>query len=54
MLIEKLNEPGFSRLYVCKKYAHKKFLKASTYAVGWAQACARGEVLTGDGMALEQ
>jgi hypothetical protein len=36
MLVEKLREPTFPRLYVYKKYSHKKFLKASSFAVEWA------------------
>ncbi|KIY43775.1 hypothetical protein FISHEDRAFT_51848 [Fistulina hepatica ATCC 64428] len=36
LLLEKLVEPGFSRLYVCKKYANRKFLKASLFATQWA------------------
>ncbi|KAG6857233.1 hypothetical protein H0H87_007652 [Tephrocybe sp. NHM501043] len=38
LLIEKLTEPNFSRQYVCKKYAHKKFLKASVFAIDWAKS----------------
>ncbi|KAL4247200.1 cyclin family protein [Abortiporus biennis] len=38
MLIQKLNEEGFHKQYVCRKYANKKFLKASVFAVDWAQA----------------
>ncbi|XP_006459343.1 hypothetical protein AGABI2DRAFT_134807 [Agaricus bisporus var. bisporus H97] len=37
LLVEKLAETGFSRQYVCKKYANKKFLKASVFAVDWAK-----------------
>ncbi|KAI0710022.1 cyclin-like protein [Earliella scabrosa] len=37
LLIEKLTEDGFSEQHVCRKYATKKFLKASLYAVEWAQ-----------------
>ncbi|PIL29790.1 hypothetical protein GSI_07996 [Ganoderma sinense ZZ0214-1] len=37
LLIEKLTEDGFCEQHVCKKYATKKFLKASLYAVEWAQ-----------------
>ncbi|KAL7279032.1 hypothetical protein ACG7TL_006865 [Trametes sanguinea] len=35
-LIQKLAEEGFAQQHVCKKYAHKKFLKASLFAVDWA------------------
>jgi hypothetical protein len=38
LLIEKLTEDNFYKQYVCKKYAHKKFLKASIFAVEWARA----------------
>ncbi|KAG6865914.1 hypothetical protein C0991_010747 [Blastosporella zonata] len=38
LLIEKLTEPNFASQYVCKKYAHKKFLKASVFAIGWAKS----------------
>ncbi|RPD61100.1 hypothetical protein L226DRAFT_462685 [Lentinus tigrinus ALCF2SS1-7] len=37
LLVEKLAEEGFHEQHVCKKYATKKFLKASLYAVEWAQ-----------------
>lgn len=37
LLVEKLAESGFSRQYVCKKYANKKFLKASVFAIDWAK-----------------
>ena len=50
-LVEKLTEPNFSKLYVCKKYANKKFLKASVFAVQWAKAHAASTA--GDGMVLE-
>ncbi|KAJ7170609.1 cyclin [Mycena crocata] len=42
MLVEKLSERNFSRQYVCRKYAHKKFLKASTFAIEWAKASING------------
>lgn len=38
LLIGKLTEQNFSCQYVYKKYAHKKFLKASLYAVEWAKS----------------
>ena len=53
LLVEKLTEPNFSRAYVCKKYAHKKFLKASTFAVDWATAHLKGAAAVADGMVLE-
>ncbi|KAG7089764.1 hypothetical protein E1B28_011418 [Marasmius oreades] len=34
---EKLAEKGFTKLYLYRKYANKKFLKASTFAVKWAR-----------------
>jgi hypothetical protein len=36
---------------VCKKYAHKKFLKASVFAIGWARSYAEG--LAAEGMMLD-
>jgi len=33
MLLDKIAEPGFEKLYLYKKYAHKKFLKAAVYAL---------------------
>ena len=37
MLIQKLVEADFHKQYVCKKYANKKFLKASIYAIDYAR-----------------
>jgi len=37
-MVEKLTEEGFHRQYVCKKYANKKFLKASVFAIEWAKS----------------
>ncbi|PPQ99134.1 hypothetical protein CVT24_009324 [Panaeolus cyanescens] len=37
LLVEKLLEENFHRQYVCKKYANKKFLKASVFAIKWAK-----------------
>jgi hypothetical protein len=51
-LIEKLTEANFSRQYVCKKYANKKFLKASVFAIDWAKAHVGGSSNAGD-MVLE-
>lgn len=51
LLIEKLTEPNFSRQYVCKKYAHKKFLKASVFAIDWAKTQIGGSAA--EGMVLE-
>ncbi|KAL4072581.1 cyclin-like protein [Scleroderma yunnanense] len=36
-ICEKLLENDFAQLYVCQKYAHKKFLKASLFAIEWAK-----------------
>ncbi|WFC98313.1 B-type cyclin [Malassezia yamatoensis] len=36
LLLERLIEPGFDSQFVYKKYASKKFLKASIYARNWA------------------
>jgi G2/mitotic-specific cyclin 2 len=36
-VLEKLIDPAFEEQFVCKKYANKKFLKASLYAREWAQ-----------------
>ena len=52
-LLEKLAEANFSRQYVCKKYAHKKFLKASVFAIDWATAHSKGDTIASDGMVLE-
>lgn len=35
-IVEKLAEPGFDSQYVYKKYANKRFLKASLFARDWA------------------
>lgn len=53
LLLQKLTEENFSRQYVCRKYANKKFLKASVFAVDWARVNIGSE---GDvaGMVLEQ
>ena len=37
MLIQKLVEDDFHKQYVCKKYANKKFLKASIFAIDYAR-----------------
>ncbi|KAF7312334.1 Cyclin N-terminal domain-containing protein [Mycena indigotica] len=54
MLIEKLAERNFSRQYVCKKYSHKKFLKASAFAVDWAKAQVSGNGNPVERMLLEE
>ncbi|KAF9266622.1 A/B/D/E cyclin [Marasmius fiardii PR-910] len=38
LIVEKLAEKGFTKLYLYRKYANKKFLKASTFAVKWARS----------------
>jgi hypothetical protein len=38
LLVEKLTERRFHKQYVCQKYADKKFLKASVFAIQWAKA----------------
>ncbi|KAH9063876.1 cyclin [Lactarius vividus] len=48
MLVEKITEPGFDKLYLYKKYAHKKFLKAAVYALEKA----REQLNQGEGMVL--
>lgn len=53
LLIEKLTEPQFSKQYVCKKYAHKKFLKASVFAIDWARSQVSGAAAVEEGMVLE-
>ncbi|KAJ6619684.1 cyclin-like protein [Mycena sp. CBHHK59/15] len=52
MLVEKLTERNFSRQYVCRKYAHKKFLKASSFAIEWARVQVNGGAV--EGMMLEE
>ncbi|KAJ7707779.1 cyclin-like protein [Mycena rosella] len=42
MLVEKLTERNFGRQYVCRKYGHKKFLKASSFAIEWAKVQVNG------------
>ncbi|THV03208.1 hypothetical protein K435DRAFT_651702 [Dendrothele bispora CBS 962.96] len=37
-IVEKLTERSFSKSYLYKKYANKKFLKASIFAVKWARS----------------
>ncbi|KAH9838411.1 cyclin [Rhodofomes roseus] len=52
MLLEKLVEDGFTKQHVCEKYSHKKFLKASMYAIEWAHNHLHQE-LAGEQMNLE-
>jgi G2/mitotic-specific cyclin 2 len=52
MLVEKLNEDGFDRQYIFKKYANKKFLKAAVFALGWARVHA-GDGASGEQMIVE-
>lgn len=37
MLIQKLVEIDFQKQFICKKYANKKFLKASIFAIEYAR-----------------
>ncbi|KAG8747340.1 hypothetical protein FRC10_001519 [Ceratobasidium sp. 414] len=37
LLLERLADPSFESLYVSRKYANKKFLKASVFAREWAK-----------------
>ncbi|KAI9511842.1 cyclin-like protein [Russula earlei] len=48
LLVDKITEPGFDKLYLYRKYAHKKFLKAAVYALEKA----REQVNQGEGMVL--
>jgi len=48
MLLDKIAEPGFEKLYLYKKYAHKKFLKAAVYALEKA----REQLNSSEGMVL--
>ncbi|KAG8863184.1 methyltransferase protein [Tulasnella sp. 330] len=41
LLLENLAETDFDKGFVCKKYANKKFLKASLYARDWAHSTMR-------------
>jgi G2/mitotic-specific cyclin 2 len=54
MLIEKLCEARFEEQHVFKKYAHKRFLKASLFATEWAhtnaELLAASNIPTSDGM----
>ncbi|KAG6878209.1 hypothetical protein C0993_010629 [Termitomyces sp. T159_Od127] len=52
LLIAKLTEPNFSRQYVYKKYAHRKFLKASMYAIHWAKSHLSDDVAGAEDMQL--
>ncbi|KAG9224860.1 B-type cyclin [Pleurotus ostreatus] len=49
LLIDKLVGANFGKMYVHKKYAHKKFLKASIFATEWARVHAGDDL-----MALEE
>ncbi|PPQ69161.1 hypothetical protein CVT26_003535 [Gymnopilus dilepis] len=52
MLVQKLAEENFHRQYVCKKYANKKFLKASVFAIEWAKKSINGSDDDQDSMVL--
>jgi hypothetical protein len=45
LLVNKLTEKDFMTHWVCKKYAHKKFLKASVFAVRWSLLQRNGEYM---------
>lgn len=47
MLVQKLVELEFNKSSVCRKYSNKKFLKASVYAVDWANKNIDEEVKLG-------
>ena len=51
LLLEKLVERGFCKQHVCMKYASKKFLKASVFAIEWAKMHVESEL---DPAALEE
>ncbi|KAF8896264.1 cyclin-like protein [Infundibulicybe gibba] len=53
MLVQKLTEENFAQQYVYKKYAYKKFLKASVFAVEWASVHVKEEGLV-EGLMLQQ
>lgn len=43
-IIEALATPEFDAHYVCRKFAHKKYLKASSFAREWAKIEIAGAV----------
>ncbi|PCH42267.1 hypothetical protein WOLCODRAFT_72067 [Wolfiporia cocos MD-104 SS10] len=43
MLMEKMRQPAFTKLHVCGKYANKKFLRASVFAVDYARKEGAGQ-----------
>ncbi|KAL6299874.1 cyclin-like protein [Sparassis latifolia] len=49
-LLQKLTEHGFTKQHVCQKYANKKFLKASLYAIDWAQRHVHEELMNSEKM----
>ncbi|KAF8962771.1 cyclin-like protein [Flammula alnicola] len=54
LLVEKLTEENFHRQYVCKKYANKKFLKASVFAIEWAKSHVNGSDAATESMVLAE
>jgi hypothetical protein len=48
MLVDKLTEKDIMSQWVCKKYAQKKFLKASVFAVRWAHVYGKGGAVPED------
>ena len=53
LIMEKLNELNFERLYVSRKYANKKFLKASIFAIEWARSNMKTQCQASEDMILE-
>jgi len=41
LLLERLLDPAFEGLFVCKKYSIRKFLRASVFAREWVRAQAQ-------------
>ncbi|CAA7267137.1 unnamed protein product [Cyclocybe aegerita] len=54
LLVDKLTEENFHRQYVCKKYANKKFLKASVFAIEWAKNHVHGSDGAAESMVLAE
>lgn len=53
LLVRKMAESGFDRLYVYKKYANKKFLKVACFALQWVYDNYASEASL-EGMVLEE
>ncbi|KAE8229450.1 hypothetical protein CF326_g5581 [Tilletia indica] len=54
MLLERLLDPAFDDMFVCKKYSSRKFLKASSFARAWVRAHAGGSLDPATIAALQQ